>query len=308
MSREFYAGKKFSDATQNVIDIANNIIDEYQEDGFDLTLRQLYYQFVARGLLDNNEKSYKRLGTIISDGRMAGEVDWDAIKDRTRFVREQPSWDSPHDIVVACARQFHLNRWENNQVTQPEVWIEKDALIGVIEPVCKELDVPCFSCRGYVSQSAMYEAAMRIKDRGDDFGMDTVILHLGDHDPSGIDMTRDVRDRLDTFLYGDGPEVKRIALTMQQVRALNPPPNPAKLTDARAGYNKKTGEIKPGSYIDRFGYESWELDAIEPRQLVQLIRDNIEPFIDRTRWEATEQQERDDRADIMKLAAGLRST
>jgi len=302
--KEFFADKKFRGEALAVIETANEIIEDYQADGFDLTLRQLYYQFVSRGHIANNDKEYTRLGTIINDARLAGLVDWDAIKDRTRHIRERGCWKSPKDIVIGAARGYHLNRW-NTQNMAVEVWIEKDALIGVIEDPCWELDVPCFSCRGYVSQSAMYEAGQRILKRDEEYCMDTVILHLGDHDPSGIDMTRDIQERLSMFTSFD-IEVKRIALTMAQVTVLNPPPNPAKLTDSRSGMNKD-GSIRPDSYIDNYGYESWELDAIEPRQLVKLVQDEVDQYIDDGAWKAVEEQEKEDRESIMKLAAGLRS-
>jgi hypothetical protein len=294
--KQCFASKKFSHDVLAVIAQANEIIDEYQAAGFDLTLRQIYYQFVARGFIPNSDKEYKRLGSILNDARMAGLVDWDAINDRTRFIRQRGSWKSPNELIVAAANGFHLNRWET-QDANVEVYIEKDALVGVIENVCTELDVLHFSCRGYVSQSAMYEASQRMLGFMD-LGKRTVILHLGDHDPSGIDMTRDIQDRLSLFTGNveDGVQVKRIALTMDQVNELNPPPNPAKLTDARS-----TG------YIREYGDKSWELDAIEPRQLVELVKGEIENYIDYDAWKKVEEQEEKDKKSIMALAKDLRS-
>jgi hypothetical protein len=197
---------------------------------------------------------------------------------------------------VTAGRTFHLARWAT-QAHAVEVWIEKDALVGLLEDICFELDVPYFSCRGYVSQSAMYEAAQRIINRYETFGIKTTILHLGDHDPSGIDMTRDIQERL-TLFTDDDPDVyvKRIALSMAQIQLMNPPPNPAKLTDARA---KK--------YIKEYGDLSWELDAMEPRKLVQLIRDEVELFIDDDKWGEVEKQEKEDRSAIMKVTSTLRN-
>jgi len=288
--KEVYIDKNFSASSEETIEIANEIIIEYQDQGFDLTLRQLYYQFVARGLIDNDDRQYKRLGSIVNDARLAGLVDWDAIKDRTRFVRKLNSWESPEQIVEAAAHSYHLNRWKH-QDDAVEVWIEKDALVGVIEDVCNSLDLPFFSCRGYVSQSAMYEAAQRMIDRD----KDCIVLHLGDHDPSGIDMTRDIRDRLNLFAddYID-VHVERIALNLDQVEEMNPPPNPAKLTDARAK-----------NYIKQYGYESWELDAIEPNQLVKLITDEVDGYIDRDAWETVEDLERFGRDKILKAVANF---
>ncbi len=268
------------------IEKANAIIAEYREQGYDLTLRQLYYQFVARDLIANKQTEYKRLGAVVNDGRLAGLIDWYAIVDRTRNVRALPHWESPAHIVQSVAEQFRIDRWED-QPHRVEVWIEKDALVGVIEGVCDELDVPYFSCRGYTSQSEMWSAAQRL--RGYQAGRQTpVILHFGDHDPSGIDMTRDIADRLGLFT-GGAVEVNRLALNMDQVEEHSPPPNPAKTTDSR--FN---------TYVVAYGDDSWELDALEPAVLSELIRSEIEALIDDEKW-AQSAHEIDDGRD--RLAA-----
>lgn len=169
-----------------------------------------------------------------------------------------------------------------------EVWIEKDALVGVIEGVCREEDVPYFSCRGYTSQSEVWRAARRLADKRRK-GKDCYILHLGDHDPSGIDMTRDIDDRLTMFMGGVG--VKRLALNMDQVQRYNPPPNPAKITDSRGV-----------GYIATHGRESWELDALEPTVIGNLIRSNVVALRDADLW--TEAKEREESARLrLTLAA-----
>jgi hypothetical protein len=163
MAREVFVEKKFQKPTMAVIEQANVIIDEYAARGFTLTLRQLYYQFVARGLVsENSQREYKRLGAIVSDARLAGLVDWDAIEDRTRYVRRLSSWDDPADIIESAAESYREDIW-SGQRWRPEVWIEKDALVGVIEGVCAEYRVPHFPCRGNNSQSAQYEAGKRFE-------------------------------------------------------------------------------------------------------------------------------------------------
>lgn len=197
MSKITYVKKNFQPATLAMIDQANVIIDEYMSDGYILTVRQLYYQFVARGLLANTVKHYKRLAGIISDARLAGLVDWKAIEDRTRNLKTPARWTDPGEIIRSCAKQFHLDMWQG-QKYRPEVWIEKEALAGVFDRVCSEWDTPFFSCRGYVSQSEMWSQAKRLQ-KIVDAGQTPIMLHFGDHDPSGIDMTRDIVDRTDIF-------------------------------------------------------------------------------------------------------------
>lgn len=301
-----YVPKNFRVGTLRIIAKAIGIVTEYQKQGYTLTVRQLYYKFIARDLFPdtwidtkynakfslppgtkNTVKNYKRLGDIVSDARLAGLIDWDAIEDRTRELRSSAHWDSPGDIVQACAQQFRYDLWEN-QDNYCEVWIEKDALIGVIADICSELDVPYFSCRGYTSQSAMWGAAQRLIAK-EEVGKQTVIFHLGDHDPSGLDMTRDIATRLEMFY--STVDVRRIALTMDQINQYTPPPNPAKTTDAR--YEK---------YREVYGDDSWELDALEPRVLNALIRDKVEQICDSDCW--NEQIDRQGAArDELKLVA-----
>lgn len=264
------------------IHIANQIINEYEAQGFKLTLRQLYYQFVARGLRENTERSYQTLGKLISDGRLAGLIDWDAIEDRTRNLRGLSHWESPESVINSAYHSFRLDRWEN-QPNYIEVFVEKDALIGVIEGVCQRNDVNYFACRGYTSQSEMYSAAQRFALRQDQ-GKEVHILHLGDHDPSGIDMTRDVQDRLNMFLQGMNCDVNRLALNWDQVQAYKPPPNPAKMTDTRFE-----------SYRVEYGLESWELDALEPRVISDLIEENILNLRDDILWDETAEREANDK-------------
>ena len=139
-------------ATLTVVEQANVIIEDYLAQGFTLTLRQLFYQTVARGLLENTFRQYKRLGSIIRNGRDAGLIDWDAIEDRTREVHDHVFWPNPAGIISAAARQYREDLWQGQRY-RPEVWIEKEALLGVIEAICTELRVPYFAHRGNNSQT-----------------------------------------------------------------------------------------------------------------------------------------------------------
>jgi hypothetical protein len=275
-----YIPKNFREASTALIKTCNQIIRQYTAAGYQLTLRQLYYQLVSRAVIPNTPKSYDNLGALVNDARLAGLIDWNAIEDRTRNLSALPTWNDPEEIVSNVAGAFHVNWWEG-QDTRVEVWIEKDALVGVIEEACQSLDTPFFSCRGYTSQSEMWGAAQRIIRRWNKESQETVILHLGDHDPSGLDMTRDITDRLAMFCEHHGmtaPRVNRIALTREQIDLYNPPPNPAKISDSRAA-----------AYIAEHGDESWELDALEPDVINNLIREHIERYMD----EATMRKRRD---------------
>lgn len=281
MSKIKYIDKKFNKTSLYIIETANEIIASFQLQGFDLTLRQLYYQFIAQDLFPeswrdpisqskNIEKNYHKLGSIINDARLAGLVDWSAIADRTRETRQNSHWEDPGDIIDSCVHYFEIDKWEGQSV-RPEIWIEKDALIGVISNPCMKLDVTYFSCRGYNSQSNMWRAGQRMLSYINQ-GQEPIILHLGDHDPSGIDMTRDIQDRL--TMFAGSVQVERLALNMDQVNQYNPPPSPAKITDSRAK-----------DYIQKYGNDSWELDALDPNIISGLINDRVMELRDDGLWQ-----------------------
>jgi hypothetical protein len=207
--------------------------------------------------------------------------------------------------IIESARDSYLNDLWRWQPIRPEVWVEKDALEGVVQAACKPLDVPYFSCRGYTSQSAMWEAGQRMlgyrrevvkyegkhkRAGGNEFRQRVLIFHLGDHDPSGIDMTRDITDRLEMFTR-DRVEVRRLALNMDQVQKYNPPPNPAKQTDSRFR-----------QYMEEHGNESWELDALEPNVLISLIQANIKSVMDIPRYEEARQIQEHGRKELTQIA------
>lgn len=254
-----YKEIRFQQKSLDLIELVNQVVDEYSAQGYELTLRQVYYQLVARGYIPNNERSYKNVGSLINDGRLAGLIDWHSVTDRTRNLRKESHWDNPADVIASARYSYNLDKWKG-QPNYVEVWVEKDALVDIVGQACSPLDTPYFSCRGYTSQSEMWSAAQRFirqKQR-----KKRIIIHLGDHDPSGIDMTRDIQERLEMF--GADVYVKRVALTMNQIQTYNPPPNPAKITDSRAS-----------KYIDQFGDESWELDALEPKVITDLIKKQV---------------------------------
>ena len=281
MPRIAYIEKRFTPASLAIIETANAIITEYAAQGFDLTLRQLFYQFVARGLIPNTDREYHRMGGIINNARLAGYIDWDAICDRTRFLRSNSHWDEPADIIRSAAKSFQLDKWEKQEY-RPEVWIEKDALIGVIENICTKLDVPCISTRGYISQSEMWNASQRMLSHIEN-GQTPYIFHLADHDPSGIDMSADILKRMAVFEIREDISFNRLALNMDQVEEYNPPPNPTKYSDSRSE-----------RYIIEFGEESWELDSLEPSALTSLIKDAISEIRDDAAW--NEDRDKEDEA------------
>ncbi|WP_063807060.1 hypothetical protein [Burkholderia ubonensis] len=290
MAKQQYEDKRFKQSTLELIAIINDIVDEYQRQGYVLTTRQLYYQLVARDIIPNNLQEYKRAASIINDGKLAGLIDWDMLEDRTRAFIRRSRWTSPTSIIDACANQYHQDLWIG-QSRRVFVIVEKEALVGVLERVCHRYDTPLLAARGYPSSTVLREfalsdiiPAMREGQRG-------LILHLGDHDPSGIDMTRDLLERLRMF-GGHSFELKRIALNMAQVEELDPPENPAKSSDARFK-----------SYLDQYGESSWELDALPPQYLDQLVSSHIDAVIDRGAWDVNKKIIEDAKMMISKASS-----
>lgn len=221
--KEKFRSTNFRGASLQKIVQMRQIVDAYSEKGFRLTARQLYYQMVTHNMISNTVQSYKNTTNLLADARYAGLVDWEAIEDRGRVPTRQSEWADLPSLVRSAVAAFRLPRWED-QDTYAELWVEKQALAGVLEPLAREHHVTLCVNKGYSSASAMYAAAKRYRENSD---KDCVLFYLGDHDPSGEDMVRDIRDRLDEF---EAPtiDVIKLALTWDQIQQYNPPPNPAK--------------------------------------------------------------------------------
>jgi hypothetical protein len=290
MTKICFQAKNFRQGNLALIEKCNTILERYNADGYDMTVRQVYYQLVAAGEIENSVESYDKIQGLLKDARLAGLLDWDYIVDRTRELKRQSSWDSPEDILESVHRSFRMDKWASQRY-RPEVWIEKDALSGVFERVCNELNVPLFACKGYTSLSELFETGYRRFASYDEDGQIPYILHFGDHDPSGIDMSRDIVDRV-TFLSKWGvPKFDRLALNMDQVDQYRPPPNFAKITDSRAR-----------DYIVKFGGNSWELDALEPTVLAGLVRDNILAIRDEDLWQEAFAEEKHHKETLSRIA------
>lgn len=272
-----------------LLDIINSVLGKYFQQGYDLTLRQLFYQLVSKDIIPNTQRQYKNLGTLVNDARLAGLIDWGMIVDRGRETEIPAHWDSPASIIYAAARSFAIDKWED-QPNHIEVMVEKQALEGVLLPVCERLDVNFTANKGYSSQSLMYRIGQRLRSLHRNKDKHIHILYLGDHDPSGLDMDRDVEERLALF-SGYPVTFQRLALIWDQIEELRPPENPTKLTDSRAD-----------KYIEQYGDSSWELDAVEPRELDRLVTDAVEALRDPDLW--TDASAREDRMkdDLLEFA------
>jgi hypothetical protein len=282
---------RFRSDSRDLLDQCNRIIEDYQAQGLTLTLRQMYYQLVSANIVSNTERSYKKIGNLLSKGRLAGLVDWNAIEDRVRQADTPSEWSSLNSLVDSAMRSFRLPRLRGQRL-YVELWCEKDALAGVLSPLASRYHVTLMVNRGYSSQSAMYESAGRIENSLALYGSTgAVILYLGDLDPSGEDMVRDIDERLRLFLPLQIVTVKKIALNLEQVTEYNLPPNPAKLSDTRAA-----------AFIKQYGRQSWEVDALAPPVLQELVEDELKGILD---LELVEEIKNREERDKQKLADAL---
>ncbi len=296
MVKEAFIQYKPHKATAQKIEWANTIISEYQAQGYILTLRQLFYQFVSRDLIKNNKAAYDSLSEALTNARMAGMIDWDAIEDRGRFPRIPACTNSIYEALYQTAANFRVNRqsWQKQYV---EVWCEKDALSGILERVTYHYHLNLVINKGYGSTTSAYAAAQRIKwqlEEGKEF---CHVIYFGDHDPSGLDMVRDVHDRLQQMRVTDGFEVKHIALTTPQVEYYNPPENNLKKDDFG-----KLKDPRGISYFKEFGNSSWEVDALSPEILTNLLQLEIESTIDMSYFKEVCKCEEEWKNELFELA------
>lgn len=292
--KQSYGKINLRDTTKKLIAQINVIINKYLAQGYTLSVRQVFYQLVAADMIKNNLGSYQKVAQAINDGRTYGMIDWDAIEDRNRNIATRSHWNDGRSILQDATSWFHMDMWEN-QVERVIVIVEKAALEGILGGVCSRYDVPILAARGYPSVSILREMALEHIARNS--YQPHTILHFGDHDPSGCDMTRDIDERLNLFCHDQDVEltIKRCALNMDQIKKLNPPPNYAKSADARfAAYKKMHGEM------------SWELDAIEPAALDALVTSEITSRIDDDAWDERKAEIEKIRDKLKKTAANFK--
>lgn len=264
MKQAYGKKKRLTKKSRALIEQIDSIVSEYAAMGMRITVRQVYYQCVARSILDNTKANYDKISDILADGRMAGLIDWCMIEDRTRYKRANVHWESPQQIIEAAAEEYRID----TRITQPvyvEAWIEKDSLVSILEGICFELDVPCFSCRGYPSITSLYEAAERFRNK-----QNAVILYAGDHDPSGLKIPKVINERLQDF--GVNVQLQRIGLTLEQIQEFILPP-----------YYAKEKDKNYQAYVAETGLTlAWELDALPPEKLSGIFKKAIARYTDFT--------------------------
>ncbi len=290
--REQFIEKRFQASSLALLERVDQIIGNYQAQGYRLSLRQVYYQLVSQNVIPNENAAYKNLGKLVSEGRLAGLLDWDAIEDRGRRGEYPSYWESPQHIISQAAESYRLDKWAD-QENYVVVMIEKSALEGVISPVCRKMEVPFHANKGYSSSSALYTVGKQMQEQAALHGKRLHVVYAGDHDPSGCAMSQDLAERL-TLFSQHSVNVLRIALNMPQIVRHKLPPNPTKDSDTRTP-----------AYEAEYGPECWEVDALEPALLGTMFERAILSLRDETVWAKSKEREEEHREQIQSLIDGL---
>jgi len=256
---------------------------EVLEQDHPMTVRQLFYQMVSRGIIEKTEGAYKNIVVrLLGDMRRDGDIPFGWITDSTRWMRKPRSFSSLEDALNRTAQTYRRALWDS-QPDYVEVWLEKEALAGVLYVVTAKWDVPLMVTRGYPSLTYLYEAAETIQE----YGKPTYLYYFGDYDPSGLDITRSVEHGIQEFAPEINFTLERVAVTREQIEELSLPTRPTKQTDSRS---------------KNFEGESVEVDAIPPHQLRELAQQCIAGHIDEAQLKTLEIAEESEREILMKIA------
>lgn len=288
------------------------IVEDYQQQGLMQTLRGYYYDLV--GFIPNSMEIYKRIGALITDLRYSGEIDWNAMEDRNRMVQIPSEWENVNSIIESAIYNYRLPRWSDQDIYL-ELFSEKDTMYPRLNPLTRKYHIPFNINRGYASSSVIYNLSKRLVEKIEE-GKSIVLLYVGDHDPSGLDMIHDIRQRVTEFItgmsgyaYDKMSEVRQeqileeldidfqiipVALTLDQVKKYKLPPNPAKLSDSRAE-----------KYIKKYGKISWELDALKPQIMNKIVEEEILKHIDLDKYDAWIKKEKEQKKALEEFGETL---
>jgi hypothetical protein len=276
-----------------VVELVNEILSQYT---MPLTLRQVFYRLIANYNYPNTNSAYSQLSKQLVEARERGDIDETKIEDRSReflggdqgFDRLEEFLDYQINEFLSSPKYYYRKMWTE----QPKfviVWVEKDALSRIISSIAEKYNVITAPSRGYASYTYIKQAIENLP-----VDKDIIILHFADHDPSGLDMTRDLQERFSDYYSGD-VKVERVALTYNQVQTYHLSPNPTKTADPRAK-----------EYVSQFGNQCWELDAIEPNELQRLVSESIEKHIDVEKWNKTLEEAKQERQELEKIFSEIR--
>src|SRR6516164_2058670 len=276
-------------STKAMVETRRERLLDIIDDGKPTTVRQVFYQATVRGLVEKAESGYVKVQTDLTVMRRSGDLPYDWLADNTRWQRKPRTFNSVEEALRNTAQFYRKSLWANADV-YVEIWLEKDALAGVVYPVTSTYDVPLMVARGYASLSFLHTAAEYIGT----LDVPTYIYHLGDFDPSGVNAGEKIEETLHELAPDADITFERIAVTPEQINDWDLPTRPTKKSDTRS---------------KNFGSISVELDAIEPNQLRVLVQETIELHLPADQFavlKAAEESERDIITRLVGKIAGKR--
>lgn len=246
-----------------------------------MTVRQVFYQATVRGIVDKVESDYDKVQTDLTILRRAGALPYSWLADGTRWMRKPITFSSVEEALNNTARLYRKALWADVDA-YVEIWIEKDALAGVVTPVTELYDVPLMVARGYASLSFLHGAAEYIAA----LDVPTFIYHLGDFDPSGVNAGEKIEQTLREMAPNAAIHFERLAVTPEQISDWSLPTRPTKSSDSRS---------------KGFGLISVELDAIVPKDLRDLAEQAIQQHLPPDQFKVLKAAERSEQ----ELLGGL---
>ena len=283
MSEQIGTGpKKVRGMAQGSLDLIERMA-EIAEDAQPITGRGVGYKLFTAGLIPSmSTKDMKRVYRLLKEARERGLVDWDWIVDETRRVERRPSWSDPEDYAAATIRDYRRDYWDQQPV-RCEVWSEKGTIRGVLAPVLGRYGVGFQVMHGFTSATSAHDIAMN------DDGRPLIALYVGDWDPSGLCMSeRDLPNQFEKY-DGDHVELERVALTEDQLSGLPYFPATDKKKDSRYKW-----------FVQNFGQRCWEIDALDPNELRNVVEEKIKECIEPTAWERCRVVESAERESLIK--------
>ena len=269
-------------ATAAEVEARREALLDIIEAGRPMTVRQVFYQATVRGLVEKAESGYGKVKTDLAIMRRDGSLSYDWLADNTRWQRKPRTFSSVEEALRDTAAFYRKSLW-TDATSYVEIWLEKDALSGVVYPVTSMYDVPLMVARGYASLSFLYSAAEYIST----LDVPTYIYHLGDFDPSGVNAGEKIEETLRELAPDADIEFERIAVTEEQIADWDLPTRPTKASDTRAKAFGSTLSV--------------ELDAIEPNQLRALVQEVIERHLPPEQFEILKAAEESEREIVARL-------
>jgi hypothetical protein len=275
--------------TRSQIEAVCDAIQRVVSAHYPMTVRQVFYQLVKLHLIEKTERDYNDVVVrLLTKLRLDGELPWQWIADSTRWMRKPTTYDDIEDALRETADSYRRALWRDHDV-YVEVWLEKEALAGVLLAVTAQWDVPLMVTRGFASLSYLHSAAETIAS----VNKPTYLYYFGDYDPSGVEIDRNIERRLRQFLAPDDGSMtfERVAVTPEQIRAYDLPTRPTKRTSHGRGLHHG---------------DSVEVDALDPDDLRRLVEDRIVRHVDPQRLRVHQAAEDSERELLGGLPAMLR--